>query len=587
MPTGGGNASSVACEMVRICKLGRTLFTQPPDGGSKPTVLAVKVLVAGACASASEFFVSYSNKRMIQGLADASPSDFWAALRALSFHVCVDGILWVMFQHLQDELVRVCKTRLTVDLIQKYTSGSRFYHRALKEEHKQSGPGCVDQQITDDVSEFCRLALKFSLKIVRYLVRAVGFVAVLWGISPPLAGIAILYCASTTVGAQLLFGTRLLNLNDQRLTLAARLRVLLVRLRENAEGVALCHGGPAEQQRLVRSAEEASVMEAALLRCELWMGCLRNACGVAPQTLPLFYLAPQFFRKELNLGDLTQAVQAFAHVQETLSVVVNYFDELSVFRAVAARVHMLVEDLGQPALVTADTSGGKGVLPSLSACAVLRTPDDRAIVSLPDGLKLFRGWRVVVEGPSGCGKSTVIRSLREVWPFGSLAVTDPSTTDHSAYCLPQQSYLLPAGCSLCEQVRYALPEGAGEVTDECVDSSLAAAKLGYLSGRCGGLHAPVDLAATLSGGERQRLGWARLFVRLRSQQRPALILLDEPTASCDRNTAAGLFGYLREICAGDCCIVTVSHSAELRQWHTHRLSVDSGDDCSVAALQRL
>ncbi len=197
---------------------------------------------------------------------------------------------------------------------------------------------------------------------------------------------------------------------------------------------------------------------------------------------------------------------------------------------------------------------------------------DGLAVAWPGGDDVFRGlsatvtrgeW-LVVEGPSGSGKSTLLTAL-----LGSLEPTmgrvlinerDAAGLDLRgtvAWC-PQESHLFdstwranlllgrprddrPSDAELIDAVRAA---GLGRVFDALPD----------------GLDTPIgSQGARLSGGERQRLAVARTVL-----SRAGIVLLDEPTAHLDEQTAHDLMADVRAAFA-DRIVVLVTHHADDRR----------------------
>ena len=75
-----------------------------------------------------------------------------------------------------------------------------------------------------------------------------------------------------------------------------------------------------------------------------------------------------------------------------------------------------------------------------------------------------------------------------------------------------------------------------------------------------GLHTSVgEAGARVSGGEQQRISIARALAR-----RPKLLILDEPTASVDRQTEAGLLKTL-EALKREMPILAISHQAAVAE----------------------
>lgn len=117
-----------------------------------------------------------------------------------------------------------------------------------------------DQRISEDLNNFTSSSLSLGLGLLRNVVSLVSFSIILWGVSGSIEvfGITIpgymFWCALlyAAVGSWLthLIGRRLIGLNNQQQRFEADLRFSMVRVRENAESIALYNGEPNENRRL-------------------------------------------------------------------------------------------------------------------------------------------------------------------------------------------------------------------------------------------------------------------------------------------------------------------------------------------------
>ena len=171
------------------------------------------------------------------------------------------------------------------------------------------------------------------------------------------------------------------------------------------------------------------------------------------------------------------------------------------------------------------------------------------------------GEIVALTGPSGCGKSTLLDVVLGLRRPGSgqvlLGGVDLRDLDFDAWraaigWVPQRPHLFAR--SVADNVRVGRPgAGAAEVAAALEAAGLAAVVRRLPHGvdtRLG------DGGAGLSLGERQRLALARAFVR-----DPALLVLDEPTASLDAETEADVLDAVRRLTEGRTALVVAHRPA--------------------------
>ncbi|ARI53418.1 ABC transporter [Streptomyces sp. S8] len=178
-------------------------------------------------------------------------------------------------------------------------------------------------------------------------------------------------------------------------------------------------------------------------------------------------------------------------------------------------------------------------------------------------LTVEQGETVALVGPSGVGKSTL---LHVVLGFAvpdaghvrvggrDLAELDPERWRSRIAWVPQRPHLF-AG-TIAENVRLARPDA----DDEAVVAALReAGAYDFVAELPDGERTRLgEDGFGLSAGQRQRLALARAFLA----DRP-LLLLDEPTASLDGETEAGIVEAVRRLAAGRTVLLVVHRPALL------------------------
>ncbi|WP_411081677.1 thiol reductant ABC exporter subunit CydD [Streptomyces sp. cmx-18-6] len=200
----------------------------------------------------------------------------------------------------------------------------------------------------------------------------------------------------------------------------------------------------------------------------------------------------------------------------------------------------------------------------LELAAVTVRHEGRADPSLDAvSLTVEPGETVALVGPSGVGKSTL---LNVVLGFAvpdeghvrvggrDLADLDLERWRSRIAWVPQRPHLF-AG-TIAENVRLARPDA----DDEAVVAALRdAGAYDFVAELPDGVRTPLgEDGAGLSAGQRQRLALARAFLA----DRP-LLLLDEPTASLDGETEAGIVEAVRRLAAGRTVLLVVHRPALL------------------------
>ncbi|OAE01545.1 thiol reductant ABC exporter subunit CydD [Arthrobacter sp. OY3WO11] len=197
-------------------------------------------------------------------------------------------------------------------------------------------------------------------------------------------------------------------------------------------------------------------------------------------------------------------------------------------------------------------------------------------VAWPGGAPVFSGINAAAEpgrwlavtGPSGSGKSTLLSVLLGFLPAAAGAAR---VTGRAAWC-PQEAHLFDStirGNLLLGRPPANGPAGDGELMEVLKSVGLA----GLVERLPAGLDTRIGPGgAFLSGGERQRLAVARTLMT-----GAEVILLDEPTAHLDAESAEAMLADLRAG-LGNRTVVLVTHNpADIHPEDARLVLAGSGD----------
>ena len=171
-------------------------------------------------------------------------------------------------------------------------------------------------------------------------------------------------------------------------------------------------------------------------------------------------------------------------------------------------------------------------------------------VTILDAMSLFfsAGSPTVLIGPNGAGKTTLLRAAMGLIPATRGHITwggrETPSPERLAFMFQRPAMLRR---STADNVQYALA-AAGLPRAQRFDRT---ADLLALVGLEGLEHRP---ARRLSGGEQQRLALARALAR-----DPAVLFLDEPTASLDPHAIKAIEDIIRSISAHGVKVVMSTH----------------------------
>jgi putative ATP-binding cassette transporter len=470
---------------------------------------------------------------------------------------------------------------LTQRYLGSWLTGANHYRMQLTGDAADN----PDQRLTEDVNQFVESTLTIGLGLLNSVVTLGSFVVILWGLSAAaplqIGGKDVSFPGYLVWGALIyaIFGTLLthwigkplvaLNFTKQRVE--ADFRFNLVRVRENAEQIALLRGEDAERERLTERFGRVVENWMQIMSRTKRLTAFTASYGQAAVVFPFILVAPAYFGEKMQLGGMMQTASAFDSVRTALSFFVTAYRSLAEWRAVVARLDGFEASIDKARDLAArdDTvrvtpaDGGTLAIKDLT----VQLPDGRPLVTA-DGFAVKAGEHVLVTGPSGSGKSTLFRAIAGIWPFGKGEIAVPANT--KLMMLPQRPYF-PVG-SLHGAIAYPSSENA--FSAEQVRDALNAVGMPALASR---LDEQGHWNRTLSLGEQQRLGLARALL-----QKPQILFLDEATASLDEPSEAALYQLVQKQLP-ETTIVSIGHRTTLHAFHTRNVAFErKGDHFAMA-----
>ncbi|RDV04889.1 ABC transporter ATP-binding protein/permease [Undibacter mobilis] len=462
---------------------------------------------------------------------------------------------------------------MTRTYLDRWLDGSNHYRMQLLGDAADN----PDQRIAEDIRLFIEGGiLPLGLGLLNSIVTLGSFSVILWGLSAAaplhLFGVAwnipgylfwaaLLYAILGTALTHWI-GKPLVALNFQQQRYEADFRFSLVRVRENAEQIALLEGEQAERNRLLgRFARLADNWMAIMTRTKR-LTFLTAGYGQIASVFPIIVISPAYFAGAVQLGGLTQTASAFSSVQGALSFFVDAYRQLAVWSAVIERLDgfdrsiLTAREIATtPPVIAIEPAGGTAV--EIKDLAV-KLPNGAPLVNAQDFV-IAAGDKVLVTGPSGSGKSTLFRALAGIWPFGSGTIRVP--TGAKVMILPQRPYFPIA--TLTDAIAY--PAEPGTYDTAAIGDLITAVGLPALALR---LDEEAHWNRMLSLGEQQRLGIARALLL-----KPDYLFLDEATASLDEAAEASVYRLLAERLPGT-TIVSIGHRSTLTAFHSRRVTVE-------------
>ena len=481
-------------------------------------------------------------------------------------------IVVTVYQFYLNQMLQIRWRRwLTRRYLEEWLAGQAYYRLQLSHPDIDN----PDQRIAEDVSGFIRLTLGLTLGFMNNLITLISFCTILWGLSGALTlpwwgggsleipGYMLWVALIYAIGGTWLnhrIGRPLARLNFEQQHYEADFRFSLVRLRENAEGIALYGGEIQEKQGLYQRFDKIFSNWWSIMLCQKRLNWFSSGYDQLAIIFPYVVSAPRYFSGGLEIGDLMQTASAFGRVQGALSWFIVAYVNLANWRAAVQRLVSF-----RAAIATAHATADSGFVrapepgrANLSVDGLILTCPQHPQPLLQADLVFTPGESVLISGRSGSGKSTLFRALAGLWPYGQGRIRLPEKA--RLLFLPQKPYL-PIG-ALRDVVAY--PASAASFSDATLRDALTV---------CGAeaLAACLDdvdhWGHRLSPGEQQRVAIARAILN-----QPDWLFLDEATSACDPGSESQLYESLRQRLPRT-TVISIGHRVSLHSFHRRRLLI--------------
>lgn len=474
---------------------------------------------------------------------------------------------------------------MTGQYLDTWLRSKTYYRLQLMDGDATDNP---DQRISEDIELFVTLTLRLSLDLLQDIATILSFVIILWQLSGiiylPLGNYQIqlhgylvwaaLFYAIAGTYCTVKLGYPLVGLDFDQQRYEANFRFSLMRLRENAESIALYSGEQTEKQNFwerYKKIFENYLNIAEMRKRLMWLTTGYSQISVV---FAILVASPRYFQGMIHLGHMFQIIDAYNRVQTGFSFAIDSFTRLAQWRAVVNRLNnfLLSMDLASKGLSqNYQLTISKSEKPVYIAKSLA--------VDLPNGegliqhfnLSLKSGERLLIAGPSGSGKSTLLRALAGIWPFVSGQIIVPAKD--KVMFVPQKTYL-PLS-TLQDVLLY--PGFSDNLSESEIKATLKVCKIPYLIDR---LNAFENWGQVLSLGEQQRVAFAQVFL-----QKPNWLFLDEATSALDEPTERLMYKLLLDRLP-QTSIISVGHRHTLIAHHSTKLEIDLNGNWDMQKIKR-
>lgn len=445
---------------------------------------------------------------------------------------------------------------MSTEMFQGYLT-NRTYLWMIRNPHVDN----PDQRMAQDPDSFANTSVGLFFAVVDSLTYGIIFSMVLWHLSPMLTVTVFVYALVGSI-AVVYIGRSMPSLNFMQMKTEADLRFTLAEARREAVSVAMYRA----ESIVFKQATTRLGLVITTLKSIMWanvrLQLFTNPFNALVPLIPAYFVAPLYFRHQVEWGHFTQATIAFGVVFGAATILIGQFNGISNFVAIINRLGSFREAVEEGQINRLPPGKHieyvEGDRIAFEHVTVL-TPDMVRPVILDLSLDIPSGVSVYVTGPDGSGKSAVVNTIAGTWIAGSGKVTIPTPS--------KLMFLTPVPYMPVMTLRQAL---CYEGDNLCPDDTrllqiLNLVNLPDLMAKAGGLDVEQNWREILSVSEQQRLGLARIIWR-----KPQFVLLDEVPSTLEEENERMLYSVLAGLNA---TVLTAGSAARLVKYHTHVLEL--------------
>ncbi|MDJ0554192.1 MAG: ABC transporter ATP-binding protein/permease [Microcoleaceae cyanobacterium MO_207.B10] len=506
----------------------------------------------------------------VSALANQDAGRFWQAVMMYLGAVLIYMLIQAFSHYLEDKVRWFWRGWLTNFYLQKYMKNQKFYELG-------SWTGKIDnpdQRISEDIENFCHMALILFMHFSMSFLNIFSFGIVLWSISHKLVIVLIISASMGTLITTVGFGSILIPIKAEQLKREANFRFGLVRIRENAESIAFYKGAIRELNNLKQIFNRVLSNYNKIIAWERNLEIFSNGYQAITWILPALILGPRILAGDTEVGVFTEAGGAFIIVFNSLIVMIRQFERLTNFVAAIERLESFEKVLDEPQTLPTEETRTIEVVEDARLHLehlTLQTPNYQRTLVKDVSVEVKPGEGLLIAGASGGGKSSILRAIASLWNSGSGKIYRPKLEE--ILFLPQNPYLIFG--SLRDQLLY--PRTDLNISDAEIYRVLEEVNLPDLAERFGGLDAIEDWERVFSMGEQQRVAFARLLLT-----QPRYAILDEATSALDVKNEQNLYKHLQSLST---TYISVGHRPTLLQYHQQVLEVVGDETWRVSAAQ--
>ncbi|MCE9520587.1 MAG: ABC transporter ATP-binding protein/permease [Verrucomicrobia bacterium] len=486
-------------QTIRRLMRGLAIFMKSPVGG-KAKLLAAGLLFLMLCINGMNVLNSYVGRYFMSAIESRDSDGF---VRYAWMYVGVfagSTLVAVYFRFAEERLGLLWRDWLTHRTAGLYIDQRIYLH--LEEDGAITNP---DQRMTEDVRQLTTTTLSLLLMILNGTVTALSFSGVLWAISPSLFMVAVAYAIAGSA-LTILLGRPLIRLNYKQADREADFRSELIRVRENADGIALTGNESRARARLMTRVDGLVLNFRRIISVNRNLNFFTTGYNYMIQLIPVLIVAPIFIRHGVEFGVIGQSTMAFAALLGAFSLIVTQFQAISAYASVIARLNEYVEasekaaDRNTASCIGCETISDHFAYGNLT---LRSTGEDGAVILKDLNVSFLPGKRVFVHGPNHAARYALFRASAGLYYAGKGTIVRPPA-DKLAF-LTEQPYIPTS--TLRELL---LPPGAdGEITNEAILDILEEVGLGPAVTKHDGFEAPRNWHDVLSLEEQQLMALAR------------------------------------------------------------------------------